>query len=218
MAQSIFGADFAVSALNRALLNSSPSNAIFNSQKGTAGTTEASQFAYAGQMAAQFASKTDAEFSKMVLTNMGVLPSTVASVQALEGALADYLGVAGVANRGIVVLQLSAIMANLETATGDLAVYNAAAVKWNKEVTASYQYSSNAANTSAFNGDFPEGNPSDGQTFTLTKAVDDFSLANGKATIGDDTYIGVYDPANPDANTLNSGDVIDGNNGNDKQI
>ncbi|MGB4672508.1 MAG: DUF4214 domain-containing protein [Azovibrio sp.] len=54
-----------------------------------------------------------------------------------------------------------------------------------------------------------------GETFTLTKAVDDYSLANSKATTGGDTYIAATD-ANVESNTLNTGDVIDGNDGADK--
>ena len=52
------------------------------------------------------------------------------------------------------------------------------------------------------------------QTFTLTKAVDDYSLVNSKATTGNDTYITALD-VNAESNTLNTGDVIDGNAGSD---
>ena len=215
MAQTIFGADFAVSALNRAFFNASPGNAVFNSQKGTAGNTAESQYAFATQMASQFTSLTDDQLSTLVLTNMGVLPSTAPEDVGLQTALASYFGQVGKGNRGIVVLQLSSILASLETTTGDLAVYNDSAKAWNKEVLASFNYSSNVANTSPFQGDFPAGNPSDGQTFTLTTGQDVF---NG--TDGNDLVRGVAGTpiGGQDQTTLNSSDILKGGAGADSLI
>lgn len=61
------------------------------------------------------------------------------------------------------------------------------------------------------------GNP--GENFVLTPNVDEFTLANGKATAGDDTYVAVQDNAGaapfPATHTYNNGDVIDGAGGRD---
>ncbi len=212
MAQSVFGADFAVSALNRAFFNASPSNAVFNSQKGTAGTTADSQYAFATQFAQQFNTVSDADLATQVLTNMGILPSTAAADTGLQTALTSYFTQVGKANRGIVVLQLSSILSGLENATGDLAVYAAAAGKWNAEVTSGFQYSSNPANTAPFSGDFPSTPANQGQTFTLTQGVD-----NIQGTNGDDTIIAGPGSAGG-AHTLGASDVINGGGGNDKII
>jgi len=62
--------------------------------------------------------------------------------------LADYLKAAGVANRGIVVVQLAEIISNLEGDT-TFGVYGAAATSFNKQASANLDYSTNAANTVA---------------------------------------------------------------------
>ena len=51
-----------------------------------------------------------------------------------------------------------------------------------------------------------------GSTYTLTKGIDDFNAANSKATSGNDTYIAAQD-SNAEANTYNTGDVINGGEG-----
>lgn len=50
-----------------------------------------------------------------------------------------------------------------------------------------------------------------GQTFTLTTGIDNFNVANGKATNGNDTFIATNDGAGTP--TLNTGDQIDGGAG-----
>ena len=54
-----------------------------------------------------------------------------------------------------------------------------------------------------------------GETFTLTKGIDNYNATNGKATAGNDTYIAAIDNTNAESNTLNTGDVIDGAGGDD---
>lgn len=62
---------------------------------------------------------------------------------------------------------------------------------------------------------FGEGeDPNPGQTFTLTTAVDNFSLATQKATEGNDTYRGENSPAQ----TINTADNIDGAGGTDQAL
>lgn len=153
----VFGSESTVSSLNRAFTDSSPSNTIFNEQLASAKRMGDSAFASA--FATGFSYLSDAELSKKVLTNMGILPTTDSSVAGLEQALADYFqtfaikttnenGAVTSDTRGLIVLQLATVLANAEVSTGNLAVYNAAAVAWNSEVSACYTYSSNNANIS----------------------------------------------------------------------
>lgn len=203
MSQSVFGAAAAVTMLNRAFNNSSPANAVFNNQVATAGTTAESQFAFATTFAASFNTLTDAQLAERVLGNMGVLPN-----DPLLAAVADYFAATGVQSRGVVVLQLGQILAGLENATGEQAIYAPQAVAWNTEVEKSFLYSSNTANTTAFNGDFPSGSTNPGQTFALTTGVDTVV-----GTAGDDTINGLPGAAN--AVTFTALDNIDGGAGND---
>ena len=167
MSQSVFGAAAAVTMLNRALNNSSPAAAVFSNQVATAGDTEASQFAFARQFAASFNSLTDAQFAERVMGNMGMLPN-----DALRDAFTAYLGANAKADRGVIVLQLGQILAGMENATGDLAIYAPQAVAWNAEVEKSYVYSSDSTNTTSYNGDFPATDPNAGQQFSLTVGQD----------------------------------------------
>lgn len=203
MSQSVFGAAAAVTMLNRAFNNSSPANAVFNNQVAEAGTTADSQFAFATTFAASFNTLTDAQLAERVLGNLGVLPN-----DPLLAAVADYFAATGVQSRGIVVLQLGQILAGLENATGEQAIYAPQAVAWNKEVEKSFLYSSNTANTTSFTGDFPVDpvtNP--GQTFTLTTGVDTIV-----GTSGDDTI----NASNTAASLVLGGlDSVDGGAGND---
>ena len=101
MSQTVFGAQAVVTMLNRAFNNASPANAVFNNQVATAGTTEASQTAFALQFGNSFAGLSDAALSARVLGNLGVLPNAE-----LEAAVTQYFADNGLANRGLVVLQL----------------------------------------------------------------------------------------------------------------
>lgn len=162
-----------ISSLNRAFKNVSVSNTTFAAQQ-TAYAADATAFANSFNDAAL----SDAALANLVLTNMGILPSSEASVQALEPALAEYFKVNG--NRGVVVMQLATILSDLENATGSLAVYKSAAAAWNQEVVNAAAYSSNVSNT------VDSDKPAPGGTFTLTTATTDVIVG----TTGNDTITG----------------------------
>lgn len=173
MPKQIFGAESVVTTLNRAFNDISPSNATFNNQVAAAGTTTDSQMAFAKQYGAGFAGQTADALSTLILGNLGVLPNA-----ALQTALKDYITAAGVANIGIIALQLGDILSGLENATGDQAGFKAAAVAWNNEVTAAYNYSSNPANVTPSDAG-PVTTP--GTTFTLTAGADSLSPTSAEA-------------------------------------
>jgi hypothetical protein len=210
----VFGPEATVSTLNRAFTDTSPANAIFNNQVTNAKSM--GDQAFANAFAASWSGLSNAELSKKVLTNMGILPTTDTSVAALEQALTDYFAAFGskvsgtngqvtADTRGFIVLQLASILSNSETSTGNLAVYNAAAVAWNSEVASAYTYSSNTTNTTSTQSG------STGQSLTLTVNQDNSVGGTGDDTINSPVNIA----SNILKNTLQSVDTIDGGTGND---
>lgn len=204
MAQQVFGPAAVVSVLNRAFTNTSPSNAVFNNQLAQAGTTEASQYAFAESFGATFAvGKTAAELSALVMANMGL------DNQLLADALTDYITVHGTNKIGIIAYQLGTLLSPLEND----ATYGAAAKAWNAEVTASYEYSADPSNTVPSTSDV-NGNEA-GKNFVLTAGQD---VRTG--TSGADFFRGVagVQVGNQDQTTLNSSDILDGGAGQDTLI
>ena len=204
MAQQVFGPSAVVSVLNRAFTNTSPSNAVFANQVATAGTTEASQLAFAKSFGASFATgKTAADLSALLMTNMGITNA------ALSAALTDYIAANGTQNVGIIAWQLSSILSNLESD----GTYGAAAQAWNAEVTDAYQYSSDAANTTPSSGG-TTGNEAS-KSFVLTTAQD---VRTGGS--GNDFFRGVAgQPVGAqEQTTFNSSDILDGAGGTDSLI
>ncbi len=204
MPKQIFGAESVVATLNRAFNDQSPSNATFNNQVAAAGTTTDSQMAFAKTFGAGYAGLTADALSTKLLGNLGVLPNA-----ALQTALKDYITAAGVANVGIIALQLGDILSGLENATGDQAGFATAAKAWNNEVTASYNYSANPANT----GPGPLGSDDQavtGVTISLGAGLEEFispaaAEAKYKTTANNDTIIA--------GANLSAGDSIDGGGG-----
>lgn len=204
MAQQVFGPAAVVSVLNRAFTNTSPSNAVFANQVATAGTTDASQLAFAKSFGAQYAvGKTAADLSALLMTNMGLDNALLAA------ALTDYIAANGTQNVGIIAWQLSSILSNLEND----ATYGAAAKAWNAEVTDAYQYSSDVTNTVPSSGG-TTGNEAS-KNFVLTVGQD---VRTGGA--GADFFRGVA--GNPvgaqEQTTFNSSDILDGGAGTDSLI
>ncbi len=203
MPKQIFGIDATVTTLNRAFNDQSPSNAVYNNQVTQATSVGANAFALS--FGAGFTSLTEDALSTKILGNLGVLPNA-----GLQTAVKDYLIAVGKANVGIVALQLGDILSGLETATGDQAAFNAAALAWNNEVTASYTYSANPASTSAS----PIGTTDTavtGVTLSLTSG-DDFispaaSEAKFKSTGNNDTILATT------SGFLSATDVVDGGAG-----
>jgi len=204
MAQQVFGPSAVVSVLNRAFTNTSPSNAVFANQVAAAGTTDASQLAFAKSFGASYATgKTAADLSALLLTNIGVANAALAT------ALTDYIAANGTQNVGIIAWQLSSILSNLEND----ATYGAAAKAWNAEVTAAYEYSANPKNTTPSTGT-TTGNEA-GTSTVLTTAQD---VVTG--SVGNDFFRGVAGQpvGNQEQSTFNSSDIIDGGAGVDTLI
>ncbi len=208
MSLPIFGAQAAVSILNRVFTNSSPANAVFANQvtnataslaAGANSTDVLSYTAFAKSFGTAYATQTPAALSTLMLSNMGLLPNA-----ALQTALADYITAAGVANVGIVALQLSNILSSIPTTDVN---YGAAARAWDAEVTSAFTYSSNTANTTPQNGDVVQPPATQGQTFTLTTSVDNIA-----GTTGDDTINATNSATSA---VLGGLDVVDGGTGND---
>ncbi|MDP4077786.1 bluetail domain-containing putative surface protein [Acidovorax sp. A1169] len=180
-----------LSMLHRAISNESRTYEIYTNQLAAIPSIGINELAR--QYSASHGGMSEDALSTMVLTNLGLLPNAD-----LQVALKDYLIAIGKINVGTVALQLGQILSGLENATGDLAIYSAAAVRWNNEVTASHAYSSNPAN-----GMGPVGNSyfnvGTGTTLTLTSSVDVLS-----GTLYDDVFLA------PAPGLLGSPDLLNG--------
>ena len=137
----------------QALYGQAPGNAQlsdFHSQIGTG-----NGFTWANSVASSFNNLSNTALSTLVLNNISITPTSLASTAAfgtslkaytaLQGALADYFGWAGMDSRGIVIVQLSEIISNLEIDT-QFGVYGNAAATFNRQTSANLNYSSNPAN------------------------------------------------------------------------
>ncbi|EJE53703.1 hypothetical protein PMI14_01402 [Acidovorax sp. CF316] len=138
MPSQISGAYADVSTLFRVFYDASPSQNTYTYYIEAINSTGVSAVARA--FTGQFQDQTEGQLSTMLLARFGLLPNAP-----LRAELTNYMTTVGKANAGIVALQLSQILSGLENATGDLAVYAPAAVRWNNELAASHLYSSDPA-------------------------------------------------------------------------
>lgn len=205
MALPIFGAQAAVSIVNRALSNSSPAYNVYLNQVSNAGVSASSEYAFAGQLGASYAvGKTAAELAALVLANVGISATTIpaASYDILLAAGTDYIAFHGTQNIGIIALQFGQIISGLEN---DVTFGNAAKA-WNAEVLAAYNYSTNPANGTTQSGEGVVGNTNIiltvGQDVLTGSAADDTFKANvSQNALGQQV------------NTLGSGDILEGGAG-----
>ncbi len=190
----------AATILNRVFNDQSPQPAVYNNQVVMA--TSIGLNAFALSFGAAYAGLTEDQLSTRLLGNLGVLPNA-----GLQVAVRDYLVSVGKANVGIVALQLGQILSGLEQATGDQAVFNGAAVAWNKELELSYAFSTNPANDASGPPERDDQSVT-GVTLSLTSGDDAISLtapeAKFKSTANNDTFLAVI------AGFLSSADAIDG--------
>lgn len=158
----------AATILNRVFNDQSPQPAVYNNQVVMA--TSIGLNAFALSFGAAYAGLTEDQLSTRLLGNLGVLPNA-----GLQVAVRDYLVSVGKANVGIVALQLGQILSGLEQATGDQAVFNVAAVAWNKELELSYAFSTNPANDASGPPERDDQSVT-GVTLSLTSGDDAISL------------------------------------------
>jgi hypothetical protein len=151
------------------------SPAAFASQLGAA---NANLNTYANTMGAGFNSETTTQYATRVLGNMGVV-----AVPGLLQAVIDYMNAAGIANRGVVALQLGQILSTLYNDP----TFGSSASAWNALVSENY-----AEWTGAI---VP------GQEIFMTSAIE---LTTG--TSGDDTIVGTQ-------STYQNGDMVNGGGG-----
>lgn len=151
MSQTVFGAEAVVSILNRAFTNTSPGHLIFNNQVNSAGTTRESQLAFAAQFGNGFASLVNdsAALTDTIITNMGLSGLDADFLAGLRAEVIAIFETAAPNIRGAVVLLLSELLSTLEGAAGELAALSTVAAGWNTEITKSFEYSVNPANTAA---------------------------------------------------------------------
>lgn len=158
-------------------------------------------------VSAEQAALTDSDFATAVMANLGMTAAVIGqpAYDALQPALAAYVNAVGVANRGVVVVQLADIVAGL---TAD-ATFGAAATNLNNAAATAYVYSTNAANTDAKTIDVPTAT-APASTFTLTTSATDNLVGTEFA----DVFTGVTSSLSTAA-TLQATDKIDGGAGED---
>jgi hypothetical protein len=129
--------------MQQALFGQAASNAVY-----AVGVTEATASAsgYAISIGSNFSSTADSALSTLVLTNLGVTSTTIASATytVLQAALTSAFA-ANPTARGAVILNVSKLLAGLE---GD-ATYGTVATSFNTSVISNLSYSSTSTNTTA---------------------------------------------------------------------
>lgn len=168
MTVKIIGPSAAVTMMNLALYGDSytMSTAEFANQLGSA---QANAGTYANTLAAPFstAATSTTAYATLVLDHMGI------NTPALRQAVVDYMNAAGIANRGIVTLQIGQILSTLELDP----TWGAAAAAWNNEVTANFAEWT--------------GTPVPTGTVQLTTGLDNIQLLEGQNAIAS---VGTFNP------------------------
>ena len=191
--------------MQQALFGQAASNAVY-----TVGVTEASASAsgYAISLGSNFSGTADSALSTLVLKNLGVTSTTIASATytALEAALTSAFA-ANPTARGAVVLNVAKLLSGLE---GN-AIYGTVATTFNTTVVSNLTYSSTSTNTAALAVVPGTVAAVAAQTFTLTTGSNTFT-----GSTGDDTFDAGLSTSS--LQTLNSGDQLDGGAGTDSLI
>ncbi len=186
----VSGVPAGITMLSRAFNDTSHSYATYTNMVTAASSYGITHFALL--YGEGYTGMTETRLSTLLLGNMGLLPNA-----GLQTVLTDYLVSVGKANAGIVALQLGQILSGLENATGDQAIYGAAAARWNLEVDTSHAYSSNPANQGPTqSAGWPVGT---GVTLSLTNGDDAL-----EGTIYGDVFLAAT------SGMLGSSDVVNG--------
>ncbi len=136
----VANAALAISALYQALYGKAPSNAQYAS---FAQQVSVDLPGFAVAQAATLGSLSDSALATQVLANMNVSSATIGAgnYASLRDIVTQLLGVYGPASRGIIIYNLTTILAELE---GD-PTYGAAATGFNAQVLADFNYSASTA-------------------------------------------------------------------------
>jgi len=123
-----------VAMLNRGLNKKDPTEAELAAQLAQVETQEGLE-ALAKSLGDKYAALSDADFTNLVMSNLGVTAASIGveAFTALQPAVVDYVTTIGYTNRGLVALQLGQILATKK----DDATFGAVATAWNTEVAAS---------------------------------------------------------------------------------
>jgi hypothetical protein len=191
----VFGGPETVIEMNLALYGAAPGYATYPLQLGEVGAANTNLVAYANKITeSPLVHVSDANLAAAVLTNL--LGNDAANSAGLRAAVASLFA-AHAANRGVVIYQLAELLQSLE---GD-ATFGAAAVTWNQTILNSYNMliaaSSEPPKVLSVSPKVIA------QAYVLTQQVDTFT-----GTAADERFVGTEA-------TLNAGDTLAGNGGND---
>jgi len=183
--------DIQIIRVVEALYNQKPGNTYLENFKTYVASESLDSFA--NLLAADFSTQSDADFAAVITGNLGLTGEALTAGNAyLEAQFAANPGA-----RGKVVLDAMNELSSMESDP----TFGAVATAYNANVVASYEYSSNTANTQV-------GVPGAGASYTLTNAADTLV-----GTTGGDTFTAGYTTAS--GMTFQSNDSVDGGAGDD---
>lgn len=178
------------------LVGQTPGNAAFNEHKAFIAANGSA--VYTQTLSSVFANYTNAQLATLLITNLGltgIVPQADAEA---------YLVANGADRVGAMLKVVDVLLAY----NGDHAGLLAAKTAYTNAIEGSYNYSIDAAHVAGatLSGTIVSG----GQTFTLTKGLDNFPGSNGN-----DTFIGSVDSGNAELNTVSPIDILNGSAGTD---